>query len=200
MKKQKVEMPAHRTPARKQSPQKVRVLDAGDAEQQLASFIARFSPEVASLAGEILLKMRQLCHTALELVYDNYNALAIGFGPTESASDAIFSIAVFPRWVSLFFLQAKGLPDPDKILKGSGTVARHVVLPSAETLNEPAVQSLMREAKARAKVPFDAHGKHRLIIKSISPTQRPRRPSTSAVAPPKTKPTRQSRTVSARKK
>ena len=46
------------------------------------------------------------------------NALAIGFGPTERASEAIFSIAVFPRWVSLFFLQGAGLPDPDGILQG----------------------------------------------------------------------------------
>jgi hypothetical protein len=37
-----------------------------------------------------------------ELVYDNYNALAIGFGQTERVSDVIFSIAVYPRWVGLF--------------------------------------------------------------------------------------------------
>ncbi len=200
MKRQKVERPTRRTAARRPTPQKVGVPDAGDADEQLASFIAKFTPEVGSLARKILSKMRRLCPTALELVYDNYNALAIGFGPTERASDAIFSIAVFPRWVSLFFLQARGLPDPDKILKGGGTVARHVVLPSPEALNDPAVQSLMREAKARAKVPFDARGKHRLIIKSISPTQRPRRPPPSVAAPPKTKSARQSRTGSVRKK
>jgi hypothetical protein len=199
MKKEKVKSPAHSGPAQKQSPQKVRVPDAGNAEEQLASFMAKFTPEIASLATEILSKMRRLCPTALELVYDNYNALAIGFGPTERASDAIFSIAVFPRWVSLFFLQAKGLPDPDKVLKGSGNVARHVVLPSAAALNDPPVQSLMCEASARAKMPFDAQGKRRLIIKSISPTQRPRRPSASS-AQPQPQATRQSRTVSARKK
>ena len=33
---------------------------------------------------------------ALELVYDNYNALAIGYAPTERTSEAIFSIALFP--------------------------------------------------------------------------------------------------------
>jgi hypothetical protein len=72
------------------------------AEEQLASFLAKFTPEVAALARSILAAMRTRYPTAIELVYDNYNALAIGFGPTDKTSQAIFSIAVFPRWVSLF--------------------------------------------------------------------------------------------------
>jgi hypothetical protein len=148
-------------------------------EEQLASFLARFTPEVSSLAEEVLAKMRKRYPTALELVYDNYNALAIGFGPSERASEAIFSIALFPRWVSLFFLQGAGLPDPDKRLQGSGNVARHIRLPSASTLDEPPVQALMREAVAKADVALDPQGRHRLIIKSISAKQRPRRPAES---------------------
>jgi hypothetical protein len=150
---------------------------AKDAEKQLASFLAKFDAEIAELAEEILGEMRKLYPTALELVYDNYNALAIGFCPTERASEAIFSIALFPRWVSLFFLQAKGLPDPDKMLRGNGTVARHIVLPSAAMLYMPPARALMKEATERAKVPFDPKGKHRLIIKSISAKQKPRRPA-----------------------
>jgi hypothetical protein len=113
-------------------------------------------------------------------VYDNYNALAIGYGPTVKASEAIFSIALFPRWVSLFFLQARGLPDPHRLLKGSGNVARHVVLTSPEVLNDPEIRSLMEEAVARAKVPLDPANPYCLIIKSISVKQRPRRPASTA--------------------
>src|SRR5580658_3258131 len=108
-----------------------------EAERQLAGFMAKYTDEVASLAEAILGEMRRLYPTALELVYDNYNALAIGFGPSERASEAIFSIALFPRWVSLFFLKGVGLPDPDKKLQGSGNVAKHIRLPSAATLDEP---------------------------------------------------------------
>ena len=68
---------------------------------QLAGFIAKFSPEIARQAKTILAAMRERLSGATELVYNNYNALAIGFGPTDRTSDAIFSIAVFPRWVSL---------------------------------------------------------------------------------------------------
>jgi len=152
-----------------------------DAERQLAGFMAKFTEGVASFAEATLGEMRRLYPTALELVYDNYNALAIGFGPTERASDAIFSIALYPRWVSLFFLQAQGLPDPDKILRGSGSTAKHVVLTSPAMLHAPAVAELMREAAARAKAPFNPGCEHRLIIKSISAKQRPRRPAEGKV-------------------
>jgi hypothetical protein len=97
-------------------------------EAQLAGFLTKFTPEIAASAHKILAKMRACLPGAVELVYDNYNALAIGFSPSERASEAIFSIALFPRWVSLFFLQAKGrVPDPQKLLKGSGNKVRHIV-------------------------------------------------------------------------
>ena len=150
---------------------------AKSAEGQLGGFLAKYDVEIAALAETILGEMRKFYPTALELVYDNYNALVIGFGPTERASEAIFYIALYPKWVSLFFLQAKGLPDPEKILQGSGSVAKHVVLTSPDVLHNPAVRALMREAEARAKVAFDPRGEHRLIIKSVSAKQRLRRPA-----------------------
>lgn len=155
-----------------------------DAEKQLASFLAKYTPEIAELARDLRARMQALYPSALELVYDNYNALAIGYSPTEKTSEAIFSLALFPRWVSLFFLQARGLPDPERLLKGSGSVAKHVVLPSVDTLDHPVLRQLMDEAVARAIAPFPATGRHRLIIKSVSQKQRPRRPSSTPKAQP----------------
>jgi len=147
------------------------------AELQLASFLAKFTPEVAAQAEASLNAMRRRYPFATELVYDNYNALAIGFGPTESASDAIFSIALYPRWVSLFFLQGKGLPDPHGLLQGEGNQVRHIRVTSPALLDEPEVRELMEEAEARATVPFDRRAQGRLVIKSVSAKQRPRRPA-----------------------
>ena len=120
--------------------------------------------------------MRKLAPGALELVYDNYNALAIGFSPTERAGDGIFSIALFPPHASLFFLQGAKLPDPTKRLRGSGNVVRHIVLEDIAIFEEPDIRRLIDIALARAKVPLDAKQKRRLIIKSIAAKQRPRRP------------------------
>ncbi len=144
------------------------------AEEQLAGFIARYSPEIVEQAHDVLARMRARLPGAVELVYDNFSALAIGFGPTDRAGDAIFSIALYPRWISLFFLQAAGLPDPQKLLAGSGAVARHIVLEEAEDLDRPEIRDLMETALAHAKRPLDPEQPHLLIIKSISAKQRPR--------------------------
>jgi hypothetical protein len=144
--------------------------------QQLGSFLAKFDPRVAASARAALAQLRKKLPGAIELVYDNYNALAIGFGPSEKASEAIFSIAVFPRWVSLFLLQGAKLPDPDKVLKGSGTRARHIVLSDRKILEQPAVKKLMALALKSAKKPLDPKQRRRLIVKSVSAKQRPRRP------------------------
>jgi hypothetical protein len=146
-------------------------------EKQLDGFIAKYSPDIGALARAALAKMRARLPGAIELVYDNYNALAIGFSPTERTSDAIFSIALWPRWVSLFFLQGAGLPDPNRLLKGSGKVARHIVLDDPDDLDRPAVQDLIAGALECARTPLAGAGPGRIVIKSVSAKQRPRRPA-----------------------
>jgi len=157
--------------------------ESDSPEAQLASFLAKFTPEVAAQAETALARLRARLPNALELVYDNYNALAIGFAPSERASEAILSIAVYPRWVSLFFLQAKGLPDPANILRGQGKVCKHIVLRDRSAIDEPAIQALIEAALFRAKVPLKADMRRRLIIKAISAKQRPRRPPESVTKP-----------------
>jgi len=147
-----------------------------DAEAQLDGFLAKFEPEVAGQARSLLARMRARIAGAQVLVYDNYNALAIGFGPSDKAGAAVLSLAVFPRWVTLCFLQGKGLPDPAGLLKGAGSRVRHIRLDPPERLDMPEVQALISEAMARAEPPFDPAAPQRLIVKSVSAKQRPRRP------------------------
>lgn len=148
-------------------------------EAQLKRFIAKFTPEIAALAEAALAEMRDRFPNAIQLVYDNYNALAVGFGPTDRASDAIFSIALYPRGVNLCFLQGgkSSLKDPSKLLQGSGTTNRFIRLRSASDLEAPEVQDLMAQALTVAKVPMSQSASGRLVIKSVSTKHRPRRPS-----------------------
>ena len=147
-----------------------------DAERQLASFIAKYTAEIAEQAREVRARMRAKYPAALELVYDNYNALAIGFGPTEKPSEAVFSIALYPRWVTLFFLYGARLDDPHGLLQGEGNVVRHIVLTAPDLLDEPKVGRLMEQAMAQAPRAFDPAQSNRIVIKSVSAKQRPRRP------------------------
>ena len=156
-------------------------------EKQLAGFIAKFSPEMATLIQKARKKMRERVPQALELVYDNYNFFVIGYGPSERPSEAIFSLAAHAKGLALCFLQGAGLPDPKKLLRGSGNVVRNIRLETAETLDRPEVRALMKSALERAKVPMSAKSAHKLIIRSVSAKQRPRRvvPATKPRKPPR---------------
>ena len=148
-----------------------------DSQQQLDAFIDKFTPEVAALTRALLAKMKERIPGAAILVYDNYNALAIGFGPSERAGQAVLSLAVMPRWVTLCFLYGAGLPDTHRLLKGSGSRVRNIRLHTAEAFADPRLQDLITEALERCEPPINPARKHQLIIKSISANQRPRRPA-----------------------
>jgi hypothetical protein len=146
------------------------------AEAQLEELLAKYTPEIEGLAKAALVKMRKRLPGAVEMVYDTYNALVIGFCPGERPSEVVFSIALYPRWVNLFFAHGKGLRDPERLLKGSGTRVRNIVLESAGTLDDPRVEDLIAEALERAEAPFDFSQKRKLMIRSIVAKQRSRRP------------------------
>jgi hypothetical protein len=150
-------------------------MTGASAQKQLAAFIAKFDPSMQRLIRAARKRMRALLPTATELVYDNYNFLVIGYGPGPRTSEAIFSLAAYARGLTLFFLQGKGLPDPAKLLRGSGTVVRSIRLETAKVLDRPEVQALIQAALSAAKVALPPDGKHPLIIKSVSAQQRPRR-------------------------
>jgi hypothetical protein len=146
-------------------------------QKQLAGFMARFTPEVEALAKSVLARMRALFPNAVQMVYDNYNFLVVGFAPGDRPSEAVFSIVLSPRAVNLCFLQAGAkLPDPEKLLRGSGKVVRNIRLADAAVLDQPAVKALIGHALKLAAVPFDPTRKGSLVIRSISAKQRPRRP------------------------
>jgi hypothetical protein len=94
------------------------------AEAELDTFLARYTPSVEAQARAALARMRAGVPGAVELVYDNYNALAIAFGANEKLSGVVFSVAVYPRWVSLFFARGPALSDPQGLLQGSGSTVR----------------------------------------------------------------------------
>ena len=173
-------MPTRKSTNRK-PPKSPAAVPQADAEQQLDSLLAKYDPEVTAFARRALARMRKLVPGAIEMVYDNYNWLVIGFAPTERPSDAIFSLVLPPGRVTLCFLQGAGLPDPAKRLQGKGNVVRNIRLynagePDARVLDGPEVRDLINLALNRAKVPMPARGRRKLIIKSISAKPRRRRP------------------------
>jgi hypothetical protein len=142
---------------------------------QLYSFIANFDAKVGRLIRAVRSALRRRFPTANELVYDNYNFFVIGYCTTERPSDCMVSLAAQAKGVVLSFYYGSTIPDPDKLLQGSGKQNRFIRLESAATLKAPGVEALLKAAVAQAKTPLPASGRGKTIIKSISVKQRPRR-------------------------
>jgi hypothetical protein len=148
---------------------------SADAEEQLKGFIDKFEPKNQALIRALRKALQKRLPTANELVWDNYNFFVIGYSSTERPSDSIVSIAAGAAGVGLAFYRGATLPDPHKILLGSGNQNRFIRLKSADILSRPEVDALISTAVAQAKSPLAASGQGSLTIRSISAKQRPRR-------------------------
>ena len=137
--------------------------------------IAKFDPAVARLARAARATLRKRFPTAVELVYDGYNALAIGYSSTARTSDGIVSIAVYSRGVNLYFMYGRSLPDPDNLLQGSGTQGAFIRLADLSVLGHPSVEALLVAAVRDGETPLKKRGRGHTIIKWIAKKQRPRR-------------------------
>ncbi len=144
-------------------------------EKRFESFLAEFSPEVAALGRKAVAWLRRRLPSADVMIYDNYNFVVAGFSPNERPSDAVLSIAMSAGGVALCFLQGAGLPDPHRMLRGSGRVVRNIRLTSSDDFARPEVQMLVDVALGHARVRFDSNREGRFYVKSVSPKKRPRR-------------------------
>jgi hypothetical protein len=145
------------------------------AETQLQSFINKFEPKHSALIRALRKVLRKRMPTANELVWDNYNFFVLSYGATERPSDCIVTIAAASNGVGLSFYRGASLPDPKKILLGSGTQNRFIRVESANVLARPGIEALITAAITQAKTPLPATGGGRLFIRSISVKQKRRR-------------------------
>ena len=157
--------------------QKTATSASTDSEKMLQTFIEKFESGNQALIRAMRKALRKRLPTANELVYDNYNFFVIGYCPSERPSDCIVSIAAGSNGVGLSFYHGASLPDPHRILLGSGSQNRFLRMQSADELAQPDVEALIAAAVAQGKVPLPTTGKGKLIIRSISAKQRPRRAS-----------------------
>jgi len=144
------------------------------AEAELRSLITKFAPAHLRLIAAMRRKLRKRLPTAYEVVYEYHNlgAVVISFSPNEHGYEGVLGIRASADGVSLYFNYAKELPDPAKLLQGSGKQCRSISLEGASTLARPEVASLIDEAIARNPVPFARAGRGSVVIRSTSAKKR----------------------------
>jgi hypothetical protein len=147
------------------------------AEAQLRALIAKFAPTHLRLIGAMRRWLRKRLPTAHEVVYEyqNLGAVVISFSPNEHGYEGVLGVRADANGVKLYFNRGKELPDPEKLLQGSGKQTRSIDVEGASTLARPEVASLIDEAIARNRVPFARAGRGSVVIRSASAKQRRRR-------------------------
>jgi len=124
--------------------------------------------------------LRKRLPKAHELVYEYRDWFVISYSPNEHGYEGVLAIRASADGFKLYFNSAKELPDPEKLLRGSGKQTRSIHLEGASTLARPGVARLIEEAIARNRVPFALTGRGPVLIRSASAKQRPHRKAPSA--------------------
>ena len=138
----------------------------------LRSYIERLVPEDQKLVRSLRAAVRKRFPTANELVYDYESHFVIGYSPTERGIDAVVSIVARANGVQLQFTQGTQLPDPQRLLLGSGNQPRFIWVKAAKQLAHPHVQALVVAAIYHAKVPLPSSGRGALVIKPTAASKR----------------------------
>ncbi|MBS1598133.1 MAG: hypothetical protein JST75_07890 [Bacteroidetes bacterium] len=114
---------------------------------------------------------------ANELIYDNYNALAFGWSPTEKVGHTFCSIAVgrTSKNIHFGFYWGSEISDPEKILLGEGNQYRYILVTEKSKFPKAYVKKLIKDAYANSFSKIKdkkqiAEGK--TIVKSISTKKR----------------------------
>ena len=139
------------------------------AEAGVRELIARFAPAHEGLVATTRRALKKRLPTAHELVYEYRDCFVISYSPDDRGYEGVLALRASADGVKLYFNRGKGLPDPGKLLRGSGNQTRWIQLEGPSTLSRPAVAALIDHAIARNLIPFARTGRGPVVIRSASP-------------------------------
>jgi uncharacterized protein YndB with AHSA1/START domain len=120
------------------------------AEPTLDDLLNQYAPHVQDLARRAADFIRGLMPGATEKVHLGWKNLVFGTGP--KMGDMVLAVGPLKERINIH-LAGAGLPDPTGLMEGSGKAGRHVKIVSAQQLEDPALEALLRAAIAAAALP-----------------------------------------------
>lgn len=139
-------------------------------ETQVESYFAKYEPATASLGKALRAKLQGRLPGLSEVVYvyERQKSLVISYSPSGKGYDAPCTLAVYPGEVKLYLAPGPQLAkaDPNKLLQGSASKVRYVVLNSVEDFERAEIQALVDAALNLGKVRLDPKTKGAVIIKA----------------------------------
>jgi len=120
--------------------------------KDLVKFLKPFNKDITERALWLREFIWNLYPQTNELIYDNYNALAVGWSPTDRVGHTFCSIAVgrTSNNVHFGFYWGNELADPDKILLGDGNQYRYILVPDKNNFPKAYIEKLVKEAYANS--------------------------------------------------
>ena len=148
-----------------------------DQTKELLKFLSPFDDEKKELVIWLREFIWDLYPQTNELIYDNYNALAFGWSPTDKVGHIFCSIAIgrTSKNIHFGFYWGSEISDPKKILIGKGNQYRYILVKNKKDFPKTYIKKLVKEAYinslAKVKDPKQIM-KGATINKSISPVKR----------------------------
>ena len=116
--------------------------------KDLLKFIKPFGDDITELVMWLREFVWDIYPQTNELIYDNYNAVAFGWSPTDKVGHTFCSIAIGRTSTNVHFGFYWGaeLSDPDKILLGQGNQYRYILVTDKEKFPKTYIKKLLNEA------------------------------------------------------
>jgi hypothetical protein len=146
--------------------------------KDLLKFLKPFPADVKERALRLREFVWDLYPNSNELIYDNYNAVAFGWSPTDRVGHTFCSIAAgrSSHNVHFGFYWGSQISDPREMLLGEGNQYRYILVKSMEEFPTAYMKKLLKEAYANSLAKVKDKKQLRqgaTITKSISTKKRP---------------------------
>jgi hypothetical protein len=107
--------------------------------------VSGVSPHARQLAEQARALIQTVYPGVVEIPWPKQRVIGYGVGP-KKMSEHFCYISVSKEHINLGFMYGAELPDPEKLLKGSGKLLRHVRITQPEQLSNPALHELLKVA------------------------------------------------------
>lgn len=108
---------------------------------ELEEFLSGFAPNVREWALQLRDLVLEMETEAIEQIDIPAHLLAYGYAKTYK--HLICVIILYKDYVNLGFPRGTELPDPKKLLEGTGKKARHIKIKTAETITDAALRKML---------------------------------------------------------
>lgn len=113
---------------------------------QLKKFIEPYDERIQNLTMELRNFITDLVPDSNELIWDNYNAVAMAYSKSEKLKDAFCHIAVYSGHVNFGFNRGAELSKTNIQLNGKGKLIRHISVKDFQSFPQHEIKSMIWEA------------------------------------------------------